>query len=254
MKQRLIASGVVFAVGFGIGLGLTWALLAETPSNEDAAASRDMADGATEPAPVSPDDEVAVAAEGRTPEADEPAVETESEAAASADDEPASDEEPTAEADTPPTGDTPTTETEGAVAEGDSPDPTAPAGAAAPGAEPAEEVEPRSNAWWKGLVGKRCRVDLGRAKALTIRRGDLEEGEKLDWVTRFGTNPRIGLLSAAETTIVTVHGVATNAGGTPVAAKITLTRQGVDTTGIIALHTQGLRVTLYPVDEGTATP
>ncbi|MFT7623990.1 MAG: hypothetical protein ACI9WU_003176, partial [Myxococcota bacterium] len=112
----------------------------------------------------------------------------------------------------------------------------------------ADEPEFKSNAWWKGLSGQRMRVDLGGTKALTIRRGDLEDGEKLEWVRRFGTNSRVGLLYATEKNMVTVHGVATNAAGTPVAAKVTYEKDGQKVTGIIALRTQGLKVTLYPVD------
>ena len=116
----------------------------------------------------------------------------------------------------------------------------APAAAQDPKAAPAN--------WWEGLVGKRCKVDLGRVKVLTMRDGDLKDGEVLDWKSKFGNRPAVGRLFQEQETIALVLGVATDSVGNPVAAKVTVERQGRSITGIIALHTQGLRVSLHPVE------
>ncbi len=237
MKQRIIASVVVFSVGFGIGLGLTWALLAKAPAegtdNQQAAAQPDaeLVDDATLTEPVEPvRDAKPPAADAPEPEAEQPEAE-EPEA-----------EEPAHEAKEEPT-EAPKVEPEDKV------EPIKLQPVEEPERDAAEpEPAPRSNAWWKGLVGQKVRIDLGKTKALTIRRGELEDGEKLDWSRRFGTAPRVGLLYAAEKNFATVLGVAVNAAGTPVAAKVSVEQKGVKVTGIIALHTRGLKVTLYPVD------
>jgi len=248
MKERLIASGVVFAVGFGIGLGLTWALLAKKPNTAEdpaVAEAQDNADFAAAPlndpqAPASDAVPEAGTGEARTADNNAPPAPADKDNLDEEPDEPEAaspeSDEPTDDADKPAATDTP-----------DKP-------VAQPGVEPEVEIAPKSNAWWKGLAGKRCRVDLGRARALTIRKGTIEDGEKLDWSARFGGNARVGVLFAAEENFVTVKGVATNAAGTPVAAQVTVEKDGNKTTGIIALHTQGLKVTLYPVDAPAATP
>lgn len=230
MKQRLIASGLVFAVGFTIGLGLTWALLGDQPDGDPsdltAAAEGDQLADDDEPAPIEAA-EPANAADAPEPDADQQGEDEVAGDDAPAGEEPAQNEP--AAADPPAQGE--------------------PADEAPAADEPtADSPALKSNAWWKGLEGKRRKVDMGQTKALSIRKGTIKDGEKLDWSKRFGTAGRIGLLYAAEENIVTVHAVAVNAAGNPVAAQITLEKQGKETTGVIALHTQGLKVSLVAVD------
>jgi len=252
MRTRLIASAVVFVLGFGVGLGVTYALLAERPapgrepgaepvpvegdptdmpdeSGAEPAASvaeREVAPKGGEPGdapgPAKPADEV-----GRAPEVEAPADSEPGDAAAPAQ---------------PPEG--------AGVDEAVEPE-GSPGQEPAPGASKTHEDDKK---WWVGLAGKKCRVDLGRARALTIRTGELADGAVISWNEQFGKSPRIGLLYQGEDNVVTVHAVAVDSAGMPAAARITLDKQGRQTTGIIALHTQGLKVTLYPVDDSAATP
>lgn len=260
MKIRLIASGVVFVMGFGIGLGVTYALLAKKPeadqaSGDQAEAMNEMEQsGLTDTRPAATDKVPSPAP--TAPEAVEPAAK---------DPEPTPRTEPAADANPNKTGegDTNGSKTPGANAaskdgedgkvEGKAP-PEKPE-PETPTVQPQEENPPPAKGpWWKNLTGKKCKVDLGMAKALTIRKGELKDGATVNWRKEFGGNPRIGLLYANEDNIVTVHAVGTSAGGAPVAARVTLDKQGRRTTGIIALHTQGLKVTLYPVDAAATTP
>ncbi len=244
MKQRIIASVVVFSVGFGIGLGLTWALLSKQPADAAPQATGDDPQAAAQPAADLPTEPVEAVREATPPAADAPEPEAEQPGEEPAADEPEADDP---EADMP-EAEAPAAKTPEAPAE-EKVEPIKLQPVEEPEEDTAEpEPAPKSNAWWKGLSGKKVRIDLGKTKALTIRRGELEDGEKLEWSRRFGTSPRVGLLYAAEKNFATVHGVAVNAAGTPVAAKVTVQQKGVEVTGIIALHTQGLKVTLYPVD------
>ena len=68
-----------------------------------------------------------------------------------------------------------------------------------------------------------------------------------NWDKVFGNKPAAGRLFQEQETIALVHGVATDSVGNPVAAKISLERGGRTVTGVIALHTEGLRVSLHPV-------
>ncbi|MFT5430398.1 MAG: hypothetical protein ACI9OJ_001072 [Myxococcota bacterium] len=303
MKQRLLASGVVFLVGFGIGLGVTYALLAKKPepapqfaANEGDAGEPDLS--------ADPDERPDRATDDTTPKTDgQPTDGTDAKPRKPVDSEGAGEAR---EAGT--VGSNPGTATDGGIkpanpegagevpeqpgADGgpglddgvvepsDGTDGTEPAAAPADGTNPegteaagtgddgtangiadegtddslGDQSPPSDGPWWEGLAGRVCSVDLGRARVLTIRKGDLKDGDVLDWKGSFGRNQRIGSLFKDDAAQVTVHGVAVNAAGTPVAAKITLDKKGRETTGIIALHTQGLKVTLLPIDAAKATP
>jgi len=254
MKQRLIASGLVFAVGFGIGLGLTWALLARGNTNVAAAPAAVAGPGSgpivelpsnesvpeeqVEAAPASEEGPAAIAStEGTAPPEAAP-LEEEADAAQEGTEGTAA---PQPADDSNVAGDSMANENTDTEAEEDAESQDSAAAA-------------NSNAWWRGLAGKRCRVDLGQTRALSIRRGTLKDGDRLDWGSTFSTNPRLGLMYTEEENIVLVHGVATNSAGTPVAAHVTLNKQDRETSGVIALHTQGLKVTLHPVDGEQSRP
>ena len=250
MKQRLIASGIVFSVGFGIGLGLTWALLAKKPSADDA--THAATDG-----PAADELEAAPNEAAAGPASDslrEPAVDTLAPTETAPGDavvapqpgsavDPSSPQRPV---ESPAAAETPTDDLEADDPEADDPE------ADDPEADDSEEAAPeiKTNAWWKGLVGRRATVDLGKTKALSVRKGLLKDGDVLDWGRRFGTADKLGTLYNGDPNVATVHGVATNSAGTPVAAQVSITAQGREITGIIALHTQGLKITLRPVDDG----
>jgi hypothetical protein len=307
MKQRLLASGVVFLVGFGIGLGVTYALLAKKPEPalQFAADERDAGEPdltadpgnrpdrttenttpttgtppttgpAREPS-EKPDEPVDADGAGKAPEGgtdgSSPATATDGgagpgnpEGAGEAPEQPGTDGEggpggaevqPGNGTDgaEPAVGPDDGTGGTGTEAAGSGDDGTGD-GTADPSSDdsPGDQPPPSDGPWWEGLAGRVCSVDLGRARVLTIRKGDLRDGDVLDWKGSFGRNQRIGSLFKDDEAQVTVHGVAVNAAGTPVAAKITLDKKGRETTGIIALHTQGLKVTLLPIDGAKATP
>lgn len=291
MKQRLIAAFAVFAVGFGVGLGATYALLSKKPTapgaDTETAAADDLgpesgdaaagnaapdprAPGAAKAAPAAAPAAEPAVAEAGVPAVDEAGAPAAAEAGGAAPTEAANPAEPGAGASDAPT------EGVGAVEPAADPGRDAPPGTVVTGAgvvaPPAEEppaaaeappaapeppavaaptgvIDPKAAPanWWEGLAGKRCKVDLGRVKVLTIREGELKDGEVVDWKARFGNRPAVGRLFQEQEAIVTVLGVATDSVGNPVAAKIEFERQGKRLTGIIALHAQGLRVSLHPV-------
>jgi hypothetical protein len=119
--------------------------------------------------------------------------------------------------------------------------------ATAPTMPVASDAKPAEKKWWVGLKGKTCKIDMGRAGALIVRQGGLEDGEVVNWMTRFGRNPRIGLIPKDEHKPVLVHGVGVDITNVPVAAMVTVELDGNKKTGIIALHTQGLNVSLVPI-------
>ena len=244
MKQRLISSGIVFGIGFAIGLGATYVLLGSNDSAEAVATTpeTDGSNGAntssetkvgydTRAKPTAPPAQVA--ANTRDQNANIPSdFLNEGESAEDLD-----VEAPT----TPDTNAPPTTDT-GAES------PSQPDGhEQTPPENKTDDESPQDTNWWEGLTGKQCVVDLGNARALTIRKGKITDGQVADWATDFGRLSRIGLMNALDKNVVTVHGVAINALGTPIAAEISLDKQGKITRGVIALHTQGLRVTLRPL-------
>lgn len=200
MKTKIIAASVVFAVGFIVGLGLTYALLSKSP-----------------PTTLKPDPTKVV-------------VDLEEEKVDS------------------------TTEGLASKKEGDNGTQTTAAGlpartrVVAANDPPAQIEKPAAKKWWVGLKGKTCKVDMGRAGALIMRQGGLKDGEVVDWMTRFGRNPRIGLIPKDDQIRVLVHGVGVDITGTPVAAMITVEIEKNKKTGIIALHTQGLNVSLHPIN------
>jgi len=200
MKTKIIAASVVFAVGFIVGLGLTYALLSKSP-----------------PTTIKTDASKIVVAPG------EEKVDST-------------------------TGDlAPKKEGE------DGPQTTAAGSPArAPGVaahnQPAQIEKPAEKKWWEGLKGKTCKVNMGRAGALIMRQGGLKDGEVVDWMTRFGRNPRIGLIPKDDQIRLLVHGVGVDITGTPVAAMVTVEIEKNKKTGIIALHTQGLNVSLHPIN------
>jgi type IV secretory pathway VirB10-like protein len=223
MKKQLVAGAIVFCVGFGIGLGLTYLLLSKQPTDADtpdpvhaeavSQANPVVSSPSTEKTPAPGTDD------SKTPPATEPAK-------------PDGAAQPAAPADP-------------------SSAPQSPEPQKKPGAidAPADESDPSLDQpaepkWWEGLKGKVCKVDLGNARALIIRQGGVKDGEVINWSDRFGRNPRIGLMAKGELTGVLVHGVGISRNGDPTAAMITVEKQGRKTTGIIALHTQGLRVSL----------
>jgi hypothetical protein len=251
MKQRLIASGIVFSVGFFVGLGATYTLLGRTP-----ATSQTSPGVSTPPAALTETETALATAAGTTSNTQQ----TEQQAPLDLDktkrplhEERAPADEPTntlrqnakAVEKEPAAG----LGAEGTLPAQDESDNTA---RPTPSAEVPAKEAPQINKWWEGLAGTVCEIDLGRARALTIRKGKVKDGQVTDWSAAFGSNPRIGLLSAAEKNIVTVHGVAVDEQGTPIAAEVSLDKKGKITRGVIALHTQGLRVSLKPVNSAKA--
>jgi len=233
MKQRVIASVIVFGVGFVVGLGATYTLLSRTPSTASTpkAPPAALTDTAVPPAPSE--------SASKTP----PALVSTTRVAA-----PVGEDKPNSKL-----ADSNTTSQ--ASSQNNKPlPPVEPTilPATTPGSLPADSKEEEKPAaavkWWEGLVDTTCEIDLGRARALTIRKGKVKDGQITDWSAAFGSNPRIGLLSASERNIATVHGVAVDEQGKPIAAEISLKRKNSTTRGVIALHTQGLRVTLKPIN------
>ncbi|HIA04552.1 MAG TPA: hypothetical protein EYN66_22090 [Myxococcales bacterium] len=201
MKTKIIAASVVFAVGFIVGLGLTYALLSKSP-----------------PTTIKTDASKTVVAAGGEK------VDSTTDGLA-----------PNKEG-----GNGPQTTAAGAPAR-------APGGVTANN-QPAQVEKPAAKKWWTGLKGKTCKVDMGRAGALIMRQGGLKDGEVVDWMTRFGRNPRIGLIPKDDQIRLLVHGVGIDITGTPVAAMVTVEIEKNKKTGIIALHTQGLNVSLHPIN------
>ena len=229
---------MVFGVGFVVGLGATYTLLARTPSADPAPPA------AAAPAAVLSDTDSTTVVSDKTPSLDDPTLTVDGEKNVTAQPPIPSRQ---LDADLPeavpaPTMDEPAVDTAAANKQAQA---TAPVEDAA---EPQAVDKPSEPKWWEGLVGTRCDIDLGRARALTIRKGTVKDGATTDWSTAYGGNPRIGLINAADKNIVTVHGVAVSEQGTPIAAEVSLDRKGKITRGVIALHTQGLRVSLRKID------
>ena len=248
MDTRWWIAGGVFVVGFGVGLGATYALLERKPTA--------AADAPPEEVPPA-DDEGSpdkVGANKAGPEAVPPAALPKAAAPDKAvvDLSDGGKLKPADETTPPPQPPQPAPEAPDAGSAAIQAPDTGAAVAEAPDAGLASPPEPGK--WWVGLAGKQCRVDLGKAPAVVIRKGEIKDGDVVDWKTAFGSAPRIGAIGKDESVVALVHGVAVDAVGTPTAALITVDRQGTPTTGIIALHTQGLRVSLSPVDAPPPTP
>ena len=297
MKTRMLVAAAVFVVGFGVGLGVTYALLSrQAPAAPGGRAADDpgAADDGTEPPEVASAKAPAAArkTDGTAPDEVAPDGAPKTSPSPSAKDEgPGGDAKPAAppngapgtppgddppggegakgtpapkpddgkghapEADPKPAGDPAQPKADGAdpAAAPDKPGTDDPKPAAAPDKPKAADAPPAAEpagpkGWWQGLAGKRCRVDLGNAAALRMRSGELEDGQVVDWKRNFGSNQAIGSLAKVDDNVVLVHGVGVDESGTPIAAKVTIDRGGRKTTGIIALHTQGLKVTLRPLN------
>ena len=238
MKMRLIIAGVVFVGGFGIGLGATYALLAKKPAPPPPEASNEADAGGDDAGAPKAEPKKAIAPKSAAPKvaAPKPVAPKPSEEAK-------------------PAQPIPSDPTPLPVAPAEPPKPVEVKVVDPPVETPPAEVAPKANgAWWEGLAGKTCRVDLGAARVLVIRKGKLDDKQVVEWDALFGQAPRIGAIAKGDNPVVTVHGVGMDARGTPAAAFITFEKQGQSTSGVIALRAKGLKVTLYPVDATKPSP
>ena len=242
VKKQLVAGTVVFVIGFGIGLGLTYLLLAKSPKSEDTQS----------PTVVNPSEETATSEEAAPTESEQksPTIATNvTQRPAESETKPtpvAAEPKPTAPPPAAENAETAEAKPEKPL-EADKPSEKSPKVPAEPPPKAPPEAKTPAQ-WWTGLKGKTCKLNLGNARALVVRQGGLKDGDVVDWISRFGRNPRIGLIAQTDNLDVLVHGVGVSNSGIPTAAMITFEKQGRKTTGIVALYTQGLKVSLKPID------
>lgn len=223
MKQQLLISVVVFTVGFGLGYGVTWLLVSK--GDDDAASSEGPSSLPPKSAALTPPTPPAA-----TPDA---AEQPEPEAAADVQ----ADAGPTAEAD----GEA-VPEADAAAAASAEPD--VPAAPAEPDVPP---PPPRELPWWDRCVGKKCEVDFGELTGgLTVRKGSIEHGTRVDWTLRFGGAQRVDVIPTNRPLTVEVRGVGIGGDGKPTAAEIEYRKGGRTIVGIIALKIGNKRITMSP--------
>ncbi len=232
MKKQLIIAIAVFAVGFAVGYGITWLLVSGGgPSEPSARAevpstlkSKDAAPAAAKPAPRA--DAAKPAAKPEAGGADEigtaPVASTKAPAGTSA-------------------GAKVGTKPAAAAAPGEMPRPTGQDVAAA---------KPKPTTWWDSCVGKTCAVDWGEVRGgISIRKGTIKHGARVDWKLRFGGAARIETVKTTQKTF-TVHGVGLGLDGLPTCAEVEYTRRGKTVRGIVALKLGSKRISMNPI----ATP
>lgn len=209
MSRRFLVIAIVFVVGFGAGYGATW-LFVGSPDK---------------PAPAVPP------ATGTAPTTKEPVAMTTAPTAPTTATASAADAGPTAVEDAV-AGDAVAAGAETAADDttttqpSETPGPDA-AVAAAPDAAPNEPPQPDgpsatgdAAAWWNACHGKVCRVDWGRVSGgISVRKGELEHGQEVDWAKDFAKAEKAGTLEAKKNMRVEVIAVGM-ADGKPVAALI----------------------------------
>lgn len=111
---------------------------------------------------------------------------------------------------------------------------------------PQEEAAPT---WWSGLVGKRCVVRLDEAgfSGLSVREGELRDGERVDWSSRFGKARKVGSIRAKGSATVLVEALGFGADGLPNAALVTLDK---GKRGVVSLQVEGKQVRIEPAPGG----
>ncbi len=234
----------IFAVGFGLGYLLTTLAVSgpeehvrETARSQDTA--RSPADAAPSKAPPA---EALAEARGLT---GMPAVPPPVAAPPPVTPQPAATKAP--EAPSPPRGPT--------GAETPKPeDPAAPSDPAVqepPPAEPPEVVDEQpARPWWQACRASICKVDFGAITGgLTIRRGHVVHGSRVDWQADFGGGERLSVLPTEGEIQVRVEGVGLAADGQPIAAEIVYRAGERELRGVIKLDlgSPDKRITMQPM-------
>lgn len=101
--------------------------------------------------------------------------------------------------------------------------------------------------WWESCLGKTCKVDFGGIKrGLSVRRGAIEHGKRVDWDLRFKRAPRVEILPTDRNIKVLLEAVGFDGKGKPVVAQIRWSDKGRDISGVISLHPGDKTVSMVP--------
>lgn len=124
-------------------------------------------------------------------------------------------------------------------------------GAGTAGGSAKDVGEEAAPTWWSGLVGTRCVVRLDEAgfSGLSVRDGAIEDGERIDWGSRFGKAKKVGSVRAKGSAVVLVEALGFGADGVPNAALVTVPGRKT-ARGVISLQVEGKQIRLEPAAEG----
>ena len=220
MSRRFLVIALVFAVGFGVGLGATWLLVGSPDKAPQPIAT---------PAPTAPTAPVAVTTPPPAETSEPPATHV-AEADAGA----------TPEADGAAPSDAPPADDSAVAVPSEAPD-TAVAVAAPDVAAP---VGGDADAWWNRCHGKVCLVDWGRVSGgISVRDGTIEHGEEVDWSKTFAKADKVGTIEAKKNMKVEVLAIGM-VDGKPGAAWIKYRK----TKGVIALTFGDKSISFKPLE------
>ena len=251
MNTRIFLPVVVFAVGFGVGYVLTWALVG---SDSGAVADTVAVTALDDQGVTAGDDPAELPGNAKeSPRAvsepsESPTGQVAPEVRSPADVLPA-----TSEVVVPPVE--PATVGVPAVASPISPVAVAGEravgevkddGVAAPAGGVAVPTEPAS--WWDTCKDSTCVVDWGGLDGgLSLRGGSIVHGDTVNWSSDFKRAKRYGVIPTdGKDTQLLVHAVAMAPDGSPGAADVTWSQAGDAIRGVIKLEVNGKRVTMAP--------
>lgn len=119
---------------------------------------------------------------------------------------------------------------------------------------PAAQELTGAPSWWSGLVGKRCVVLLGDVgfSALSVRDGEIADGDRVDWGGRFGKSRKVGSVRASKGALVQLEALGFGTDGTPNAALVTVLGRKKPVRGVISLQVEGKQVRLEPASDSQA--